>query len=56
MTSNTGVFDISVILVPHTKIFTCDSVLLWVDMYAYTDFHVLGKKPQQQTTACIWPF
>lgn len=58
MTSNKGVFDILVTLVPYTKIFTCYHVLLCVGMYAYIKLPFLGKKPKQciQTTACILPF
>lgn len=44
MTSNKGVFDISVILVPYTKIFTCHSVLLCVGMYAYIRTSMFWEK------------
>lgn len=55
MTSNKGVFDISVILVPYTKIFTCHSVLLCVGMYAYIRTSMFWEKTQTTyTNYCLY--
>lgn len=44
MTSNMCGFDISLILVPYTKIFTCNRVLLCEVMYAYLKNHPCFEK------------
>lgn len=55
MTSNKGVLDISVTLVPCTKIFTCYHVLLYVGMYAYIKLPCFGKKTQTMyTNNCLY--
>lgn len=45
MTLNKDVFDISVVLVPYTKIFTCNSVLLCIGIYAYIKTSMFWEKP-----------